>query len=372
MKLRIWRNWLITLLPQNKRLPLGWVVSLALSLLLLFLTSCGQTSPTIEAGEPSPSIQPVVTTSQPSPTPPATPTLQPRALFVSGQAADPQQVTQVEALVSELAGQAGLSFQTLPALSTDALSPDVQVVVAVSPESGLVDLAAASPGTQFVFVGAPDLPGAPNIHQVNLGGVRADQQGFLAGYLAAVVTPDWRVGVISNVDTIDGKANRQGFLNGVVFYCGLCRPAYPPFVQYPLAVELPSGAGLAEQQAAADSLVAQGVTTVYVAPGSADLGFLEYLAQKGVNLIGGETMPPNLADHWIATIHSDWRESLRQAWDAALQGEPIELVGNSLAISDQNESLFSVGRQRIVEQVRDELVTGLIDTGVDPLTGGLK
>jgi hypothetical protein len=43
-----------------------------------------------------------------------------------------------------------------------------------------------------------------------------------------------------------------------------------------------------------------------------------------------------------------------------------------LAIEDVNESLLSVGRQRVVEQIRDELAAGWIDTGVNPETGEPK
>jgi hypothetical protein len=196
-----------------------------------------------------------------------------------------------------------------------------------------------------------------------------DQQGFLAGYLATLVTPDWRVGVISTSNDLAGKAERQGFLNGAIFYCGLCRPAYPPFVQYPVYAEIASGASAADQQAAADSLIAQGVTTVYVAPGAGDAGLLEYLASKGVNLIGGVTPPQGIRDRWIATIHGDWLEGVRLAWEAALSGQPGGNASLPLAITLVNETLLSTGRQRLAEQIRYELASGLIDTGVDSATG---
>ena len=40
-----------------------------------------------------------------------------------------------------------------------------------------------------------------------------------------------------------------------------------------------------------------------------------------------------------------------------------------LAIENVNDALLSTGRQRLVEQVRDDLADGFIDTGVDLQTG---
>jgi hypothetical protein len=103
--------------------------------------------------------------------------------------------------------------------------------------------------------------------------------------------------VISVSDTAEGIAARTGFINGVVYFCGTCRQIYPPFfdsqnqlIQYPLFVELPSGAAENEWEAAADSLLSRSVDTIYVAPGAGGESLLSYLAQAGVKLVGGS--PP--------------------------------------------------------------------------------
>jgi hypothetical protein len=293
-------------------------------------------------------------------------------VLLAPSGADPQQASALQELAAGLAAESGLGIQVMSGLSQTELTPDLRLVVALPPDPGLAALAAAAPGTQFLGLGMPDLPEAANLHALPGSGARPDQQGFLAGYLAALVTPDWRVGVISNAETPTGKANQQGFLNGVIFYCGLCRPAFPPFVQYPVFASLPAEAGQTDQQAAADSLIAQGVTTVYVAPGAEDDWLLQYLAGQGVNLIGGSTPPPGIQGNWIATLSSDPLAGLRQAWEQALNGVPVTSSEPPLAISDINEALLSEGRQRLVEQVINELASGLIDTGVDQQTGNLN
>lgn len=351
----------------------AWKVVLVFGVLSLALFACGRpatsSQPTPAGATATVATPPAV---QPTFTPAPTPTPQPRAVLLASEASDPQQTAALQELLARLAGEANLDFQALPALAPGDLTAGLRAVVALPPDPGLAALAAAAPQTQFLAIDIPDLPASANLSLVDTQAVRPDQQGFLAGYLASVVTPDWRVGVISTNDDPTGKSQRQGFVNGVIFYCGLCRPAYPPFVQYPVIAELASGANPADQQAAAEALLAQGVTTIYVAPGAGDASLLEYLAQKGINIIGSVPPPADLKDHWVATISGDRLEAVRQAWDGIINQQPAGDQNMPLAISDRNEALFSSGRLRIVEQVRDELANDLIDTGVNPSTGESK
>ena len=246
------------------------------------------------------------------------------------------------------------------------------MVVSLPPDPGLANLAAAAPHTQFVAVGMPGVQPAKNLFVVGAQGARPDRQGFLAGDIAASITPDWRIGVINREDTGAGKAARQGFFNGATYYCGLCRSAYPPFYPYPLYVELPAQASQAEQQAAADYMIDHAAKTVYVYPGAGDEALLEYLAQKGVNLIGGANPPQAAESLWVASIQPDLLKAVRDLWPRLLKGEPGASVDVPLAITNANPALFSPGRQRLAQTTLDDLLAGFIDTGVDPQTGELR
>jgi hypothetical protein len=247
------------------------------------------------------------------------------------------------------------------------------LVVALPPDPGLANLASANPGIQFLAVGiggveAGRLEAGANVSLIGAQGGRPDLSGFLAGYLASVVTQDWRVGVISRADLTEAKAARLGFVNGAIFYCGLCRPAYPPFVQYPLFSELLAEGEQAEQQAA-DQLIASAVKTVFLAPGIGETFLPGYLAQAGVNMIGGGSPAESLRPHWIASIRLDQAEAIRQLWPQLIKGEGGISVSAPVVITDVNPDLLSPGRQRLVEQMLSELLSGYIDTGVDPQTG---
>jgi hypothetical protein len=345
------------------------VLAVVLVILLYALSACSAPQPTGATQTPLTSTPGSTAPVLPSPTPTD---LAPRAILLAPPGADQAQVVALEATLAELAARDGLRFERIETLLVGDLTPDLRIVVALPPDPGLASLAAAAPGTQFLALGIPGLDPSGNLSVIRASGERPDRQGFLAGYLASVVTPDWRVGVIGLGDSPEGKAAINGFSNGVIFYCGLCRPAYPPFNVYPTSYELAGGAGLAEQQAAADALISQGVTTVYLAPSAADTALLEYLANSGINLIGSEPPPLSIQEHWIAAIRPDWAAAVQEAWSGLFKGQAVDIQALPVLITDVNDALFSPGRQQWVEQTRLSLNAGLIDTGIDLISGEKK
>lgn len=337
-----------------------------LVILMVALPACDAAPPAGATQTPLAGTPTSTATISPTPTPTDLP---PRSVLLAPPGVDEAQADALEAILAELTAQDGLRFERLEALEMQDLTPDLRIVVALPPDPGLANLAAAAPGTQFLAVGIPGLDPSGNLSAIQSGGERPDRQGFLAGYLASVVTPDWRVGVIGLGDSPAGKAAINGFLNGVIYYCGLCRPAYPPFNVYPVSYELATGASPAEQQAAADVLIGQGVTTIYVAPGAADAALLEYLANAGINLIGSEPPPTSIQSNWIATIRPDWAAAVRDVWAGLVKGQTVDIQALPVLITEANEALFSPGRQQWVEQTRINLNVGLIDTGIDMVSG---
>jgi hypothetical protein len=320
-------------------------------------------TPTVEISPtPTASIEVIVATSTPAPS-----TAQ--VVLIALPGSDTARTTALQGTLSELAAQEGLSFETVTDPGGVQITPETRLVVAVPPYPGLADLAAANPEVQFLAIELPEAQVAPNLSIIAAGGERADQQGFLAGYLAAVITQDWRVGIISQPDSPAGKAARNGFANGVVFYCGLCRPAYPPFIQYPVLLDLPSSG---DQQAVVNTLVGNAVKTVYLAPGVGDAALLDGLAQAGIRIIGSGALPPQVKDQWVASISLDEMGTVRQIFPRLVAGEGGLNLSTPLSLGERNEALFSQGRQRLVDKMLTDLLAGYVDSGVDPQTGEMR
>ncbi|MFC2053265.1 hypothetical protein ACFLV7_03060 [Chloroflexota bacterium] len=350
------------------RFNLFKALSVLLTIIILGAAACN--SETQKTATQTGSAETIALLPTDTPTPAPSPTaLQPLVILYAPPGSDDSLVNDLQSELSELAAQDGLRFDTRSQMLESDFEEDLRLVVVLPPDPGVLNLTQSYPQVQFLAIGISDLEAGGNLSIIGTGGDRPDQQGFLAGYLATVVTPDWRVGIISQGDTSSGMAARNGFVNGVVFYCGLCRPVFPPFYQYPSFYDLPGGASQEEQQVAADFLIGQSVKTVYVFPGKTDSFLMEYLAQAGLNLISANTPPTGVQNNWIASVQTDLVSSVREVWPRLVNGESGISMELPLIIANRNAGLFSPGRQRHVEKILSDLMAGYIDTAVDPLTG---
>jgi len=341
-------------------------------IVISFLSLASGCKPGAPVESPVPPLPEITATLPIAPTDTIQPTATqspPRVLLIAPPGADITDLEALQSRLSELSSKDGLLFEMREQVNETDFDEAISLVVILSPDPGVQNLARAYPDVQFLALGISGLEPTPNLSMIGSDGQRPDQQGFLAGYLAAVITQDWRVGVLTPVGTPTGNAARLGFVNGAIYYCGLCRPAYPPFLQYPVTIELHAGAGQDEQQAIVDTLAASAVQTVYVSPGASAPALLDLLAQKGMNIIGGTPPPDGLVDRWVATLRVDLIEAVEQVWPKLIAGEGGVRLDVPLALADRNETLFSPGRQGLVEKLMADLAAGFIDTGVDPVTG---
>jgi hypothetical protein len=265
----------------------------------------------------------------------------------------------------------GLRWQVRRQLSPQDQIPELRLVVALPPDPGLAGLAASAPHTQFLAVGVPGLEAASNLTVISAAGDRPDQQGFIAGVISAMLAPDWRTGVISLSDSADGRSARSGFLNGVKYFCGLCRPLHSPFYEYPLYFELPSSATTAEWQEAANYMLDHYARVVYVHPGAGEESMLSTLVSAGVNIISSGEPPASASGNWAVSLTIDLLSLIQNQVEGLLNGTAPG--GQTLAVPIQfthiHPMLFTPGKQRLAEQILADLQAGYIDTGVDLTTG---
>lgn len=290
-------------------------------------------------------------------------------VLLASPEANLSQVARLEVEISELAGETGLHWERRLTLSPSELDPSIMVVIAIAPYSDFEILAAAAPSIQFLAVGIPGIEPTENVSVIGPLGMRPDHQGFVAGYLAAMITHDWRVGVISLGDTPAGLARLVGFTNGAGYFCGQCRPVYPPYLEYPMYVGLSEAEADANWRIASETMAEGSVRLVYVAPEVENEALFIDLTQRGMILIGGEEPSEELKPQWVATIRSDPGQAVRDIWGDLLVGEGGTSLQMPLIIEDVNTEYLSPGRQRLLEDIMRDLLAGFIDTGIDPLTG---
>lgn len=302
---------------------------------------------------------PVAPTAQPSPTPSPPPV--PLAVIFAPADSNPGTLAQVQPVVEQAASQAGLMVEVHQNLDPGALPAGLKLVVAIPPAANLPDLIAAAPNTQFIAMAVPGLAPSPNLTEITGGGQRSAKTGFLAGYTAAILTEDYRVGAIYSAND---PAYGTGFINGARYFCGLCQQQYPPFYDYPLTGQISAGAGPGEWQVVADQLISYSVKTMFVAPDINDPALYEYLAQNGIMFIGGSTPPESVNANWLGTISLDTGEALAGAIPLVLNSGGQGQINTTLTIQPGGSGLLGNGYLMNLNEIAGQLEEGNISPGV--------
>ena len=314
-------------------------------------------APGVTAGAPTPTLAPTAT---------AVPTsVQGRVILVAPDTLGTGAVALVSALTG-LAKDAGLAFETRPALKPEEIPAEVKLVILLQAPDDLAALTAAAPKTQFVAVGGSDLSAGGNLSVVRQ---LEEQRTFMAGFITTLIAPDWRsAGLLP-----DAPANLQdAFINGGRFWCGRCIPMYAPLVLFPLTGALPAGTDAAGWQSTLQDLQKNILEAVYISPAADSPDLLKAIAGQQLIMVG--TQSPTLgvpegatADikaTWAATLSFDPLPAIQKLWPDLLAGKGGQAADASLSWTDVNVDLFSVGRQRLAQ----DALNGLLDGTISPLS----
>ncbi len=261
--------------------------------------------------------------------------------------------------VDALAEAQGWQVERRASLPAEAapLAPEVRAVVVLPGAGDPLPLARSNPALPFLGVDLPSqaaLPAALNV--LDFSGVSPEKRAFLAGYIAALSTEDWRIGVVS-----EDPALAEAFRQGAVYFCGLCRPAYPPFHRYPAEAQVPPGSSADVWYSAFEALAEQSVETLYLpAPLPGEDVPAALLPDVDFRLLLDASPPEALSERWAALIRPDVASAFDAAWSALLAGEGGQRFAVSLKVEVSDDGRLSPGRLRLVEQMAESLREGLV------------
>lgn len=311
-----------------------------------------------------------------TPSPEATPTpANPLVILILPSDLSQSDSDEYQTLIYSLAQENGMRFQVRNTLSVEELQaelPALKIVVALPPDPGLAALAAAAPEVQFLALDIPDVTVVSNLSIIGGANQPLDKQAFLAGYIAAMLAWEWRVGILSERDTPDGEAARTAFANGYHYFCGYCRnPIFSqPRPEYPVVVRIPTDAQESEYIYYAAALLDYNsnfyAKVVYVYPDVATADVFSYLAEDGVLLVGQELPSEDLRPNWIASIQPNVVPAIQSIFPDLLAGLGGQTVPTPLYLTDVNSDLLTEGKLRLAQEVLDGLQNGTIGTGVTP------
>lgn len=321
---------------------------LSLLAFTLVLAACGQPASEATATLPAPVVEAAT----------ATPTREPGLLILlAPEGADTELAAQSAAIMQSYAAERGLLFEQRGSLDASTLPANLVALAALSPTSNLGDLAAAAPQASFVAVGYEPAAQMDNLYSLTLSATGSEAAAFLAGYVAAMSTDDWRVGVLYAPGE---NLLANGFLAGAEYFCGSCAPLAPPYEEYPLSAE----ANQANWQGAPDSLLSQGVSTIYLTPSLEIVEVVQYLAARNVLVIGQGAPPSGLEAAWLASVGSGQPAELAAALPAALDGQPLE--SGAFGLTYANGSYLSAARLAFIQDLITDLESGYIRLPSEP------
>ena len=327
-----------------------------LSLITLVLTACG-------GGQAAGTSTPI-----PTDTPVVLPTLTPTAatplaILVLPSDLDADTSNLYQKTVYDLTQTSGLRFQVRNTLTpADLAEPGLQIVISFPPDPGIAALAAAAPQVQFLAINIPEVTAGGNISVLG-SNAQTDVAGFIAGYTAAMITDDYRIGMLMPKDNAEAVRGLNAFATGMKYYCGACRPFYFYSWGYPQYVEIPADEDKSHYNAFADILILQyKVGTIYLHPDVATTDVENYIGTTGVYMIGTKT-PEQLPAGWVMTIQPDIVKAIQNAWPSLVGGQGGVTVQSPLGLNDVDETILTPGKRRLVEQTLNDLQAGLISTG---------
>lgn len=252
----------------------------------------------------------------------------------------------------------------------------IVVVVGVEFADAAQTAAQSNPNVKFVLVDESNPSGAStlqNLFSIGGSGNRADQAGFLAGSLAGYVSQAHIVGVVTIANTLEGKLYRNGFQQGLKYSCGDCT-LWP--------IELDNAGDLEAGKGTAARLINVKVDVMAAFAGAAGEAGLAEGAAQGVWVIGSnrdlaQTLP-STRERALASILYRPDVSLPAFINELLAGNPsttsrsFSLTDGAITFSPEFGPDVSPAVIELLASEIDQLASGTLDTGVDPLTGELR
>jgi hypothetical protein len=325
---------------------------------ILFLAACA-TSNTPTARPPAATATQEVATIVPTPSLAPSPTAAPGKLLLVIPPGSPQPAAQeIQSAVMALAKSASLVVEPRTELKPADIAPEVRVVIWVNAAAEALQLASAAPRTAFALFTTAELKPTANTTVIRL---RSEHQAFIAGLVAATLTPDWRAGALLPSGNPAAQSFQDAFMTGARYFCGRCMPGWPLGMVFPQVAALPpTSDAKAWQNAATDLIQNKKVEVIFLSPESATPDVLKYFDGKKLILFGLQTPAEEYRALWALTVRMDAVSPLQKAFPDLLAGKGGAVLNAAITLENVQVERLGEGRQKYIKDILQELQAGLI------------
>lgn len=349
-----------------KRLKFNFLIIVFLILIILGADACSSKNPP-QATEQASEVPEAENTLEEteifiSPTPTQE---KPTVILVVSQEADAWTVERVNAVLQTLALESGLALVVDNDILAEEILPEVKIVVGIGPGLSFSDLANSNPETAFVVIGQSGMSPGSNLSMIGGSDVDQQHQSFMAGYLAALISSDYKVAGLLPSDSDLSQLITDAFVIGAEFFCGACNPLYPPYQNFPQWEFLSIENAPVSFQPIVDTLFNNGVEVLYVQGDLLSPELLIYLSDLGIKVVSDQS-PDTIRANWVGTVRSDPGAGLMTIWPELLAGKGGEQVFAAIVLTDTDANLVSEGRMRLFEEMSGTLAAGLVSPDASP------
>ena len=334
--------------PRNR-----FVVLVGLTLVLL-ISACVQPTP-IEPTRPvvvAPTLEPVIETSTP------TEVVANKVILLAPAGTDPSVLEELQAALLPLVEESGLQLHNLESVTPDGLDASVKIVIALAGTPNLMELVNGRPVIQFLSLNVPDAVAAvPNLSTMTISELDLQRQAFLAGYLAALITADYRVGVLASANDRSGEIASESFFVGAQYFCGLCNSRFGPIQYYPKVAYIADPTSPNSWQTAVDLLTARAVMTVFVQEQLISADLMDYLLENGMRVISPLA---NEGSGWQVSLAFDPVPGVTALWSDLVAGQGGLSAEYQLDVVSHGLAEISEGRMHLFRMTMNELMSGYI------------
>ncbi len=355
-------------------------VLVVILILVVFLAACEPattpTSPETPSVTDSPTVAPSSSPISPTETP-GTPTV----IIISNREGD--ELSDPEAwvgreihsyiymMIERLTSRYSMDLIADEEVVEENLTSNIKVVVSTSPTDDFPAIAARHPEVQFIAVDHPGFSPSENLSLIGEQEEVNQQQAFMAGYLSALISEDYKVAALIPSEVENSETLTEIFVNGARFFCGDCRPFYPPYNSFPQWETLPIELSSSDFEATIDALMAKEIEVLFVDGRLASKELFTYLNNWDLMFVSDSSLffhewMQLVRNNWAGTIRPDVESALEEIFPLLLEGQGNHDVPVRMVVTSTEEGLISEGRQRVFDEFADDLLNGLISPETVP------
>lgn len=182
---------------------------------------------------------------------------------------------------------------------------------------------------------------------------------FIAGYLSALISNDWRVGGLLPPISYQNTTADKVFQNGVVFLCGRCAPTFGPIVKFPMTALLSNPEDIESTLQAYGEISTSKINTLYIPSSYLFDDLVILLKQSGVTIVSDANSGVEQSDWIDYAIVDNLSDLILNAMSENGAQEEIVITPVEFSVYTSVKEL-SPGKSNFINEMIQNLQAGFI------------